>query len=276
VRAFAGACATLLAGVLVACGSAHGPPPQQPTTAHKARAATRHTRALAPPLVRGHYRGAVPVLMYHVIGTPPAGAPYPELWVPAARFRAQLARLAKAGYHGVTLGQVWAAWHGGAGLPRKPVVVSFDDGYYSQYRVAAPALRKLGWRGVLNLEVGNLHVAGGLSARQVRSMVARGWELDAHTLTHPDLTQVDPMRLKREVAGSRSMLRHRFGVAVAFFCYPSGRYDATVEQAVRAAGYRGATTTDPGPARPGGDRFALPRFRVLPSMSPDTLLATVT
>jgi peptidoglycan/xylan/chitin deacetylase (PgdA/CDA1 family) len=276
VRAFAAACATVLAVVLVACGGAHGPPPQQPTAAHKSRAAARHTRPPAPPLVRGHYRGAVPVLMYHVIGTPPAGAPYPELWVPAARFRAQLARLAKAGYHGVTLGQVWAAWHGGAGLPRKPVVVSFDDGYYSQYHVAAPTLRKLGWRGVLNLEVHNLHVAGGLSARQVRSMIARGWEVDAHTLTHPDLTQVDARRLRREVAGSRSVLRHRFGVPVAFFCYPSGRYDATVEQAVRAAGYRGATTTDPGAARPGGDRFALPRFRVLPSMSPDTLLAAVT
>jgi peptidoglycan/xylan/chitin deacetylase (PgdA/CDA1 family) len=276
VRGFAGACAAALAGLLVACGGAHNPPPQRATAADPARAAKRHTtRPLAPPLARGHYRGAVPVLMYHVIGTPPPGSPYPELWVSVARFRAQMARLAQAGYHGVTLGQVWAAWHGGAGLPRKPVVVSFDDGYYSQYRVAAPALRKLGWRGVLNLEVHNLHVAGGLSARQVRSMIARGWEVDAHTLTHPDLTQVDAARLKREVAGSRTVLHRQFGVPVAFFCYPSGRYDATVEQAVRAAGYRAATTTQPGLARPGGDRFALPRIRVLPSMSPDALLAGV-
>jgi peptidoglycan/xylan/chitin deacetylase (PgdA/CDA1 family) len=106
-------------------------------------------------------------------------------------------------------------------------------------------------------------------------MLAGGWELAAHTLTHPDLTQVDAARLKREVAGSRSVLRRHFGVPVAFFCYPAGRYEAATEAAVRAAGYRGATTTDPGLAAPHGDRFALPRFRVLPEMSPATLLATV-
>jgi peptidoglycan/xylan/chitin deacetylase (PgdA/CDA1 family) len=280
VRANAPACAALLAGMLVlgACGSTHHPPAPSPTPARTPRATPSRrprVRPPAPALVHGRYRGAVPILMYHVIGTPPAGAPYPELWVPARRFRAQLARLARAGYRGVTLSQVWAAWHGGPGLPRHPVVVSFDDGYDSQYRIAAPALRRLGWRGVLNLEVHNLHVAGGLSERQVRALLARGWELDAHTLTHPDLTQVDPARLKREVAGSRAVLRRRFGVPVAFFCYPAGRYDATVEQAVRAAGYRAATTTQPGRAAPGGDRFALPRLRVLPEDSPAALLQAV-
>jgi peptidoglycan/xylan/chitin deacetylase (PgdA/CDA1 family) len=270
------ACTMLLAGALVlgACGgdkpSPHATPAKQGATT-----AVHRARSLAPPAAHGSYHGAVPILMYHVIGTPPAGAPYPELWVPAARFRAQLKRLAGSGYHGVTLAQVWTAWHGGPGLPRHPVVVSFDDGYYSQYRIAAPALRKLGWRGVLNLEVHNLHVAGGLSERQVRSMLARGWEVDAHTLTHPDLTTVDATRLKREVAGSRASLQHRFKVPVAFFCYPSGRYDATVVQAVRSAGYKAATTTQPGLAARNGDRFALPRFRVLPTMTPATLLATL-
>jgi peptidoglycan/xylan/chitin deacetylase (PgdA/CDA1 family) len=213
--------------------------------------------------------------MYHVIATPKPGTPNAELWVPPRRFKAQLTRLARAGYRGVTLSQVWQAWHGGPGLPRHPVVVSFDDGYDDQYSVAAPFLRRLGWPGVLNLEVHNLHVAGGLTSRQVRTMIAAGWELDAHTLTHPDLTTVDAARLKREVAGSRLVLRREFGVPVAFFCYPSGRFNATTEAAVRAAGYRAATTTQTGLATPGGDRFALPRFRVLPETSPAALLATV-
>ena len=57
-----------------------------------------------------------------------------------------------------------------------------------------------------------------------------------------------------------------------FFCYPAGRYDPAVEQAVRAAGFRGATTTTAGVATPRGDPFALPRFRVLPEDSPAALL----
>ena len=77
-------------------------------------------------------------------------------------------------------------------------------------------------------------------------MLRDGWEIDAHTLTHPDLTTVDAARLRREVAGSRRWLRHAFGVPVDFFAYPSGSYNPAVEAAVRAAGYMGATTTAAG------------------------------
>ncbi|MES1193055.1 MAG: polysaccharide deacetylase family protein, partial [Solirubrobacterales bacterium] len=68
--------------------------------------------------------------------------------------------------------------------------------------------------------------------------------------------------LRREVAGSRTAIKERFGVPVNAFCYPAGRYDATVEAAVRAAGYRAATTVEDGVARASADRYALPRIRV--------------
>ena len=95
--------------------------------------------------------------------------------------------LARRGYHGVTIEQMRRAWSGGPGLPEKPVVVTFDDGYLSQYTHAKPVLRRLGWPGVLYLEGKNLG-AGGLTTRQVQAMIAAGWEVGAHTLTHPDLT----------------------------------------------------------------------------------------
>ena len=60
-----------------------------------------------------------------------------------------------------------------------------------------------------------------------------------------------------------------------FFAYPSGRYNPTVEAAVRAAGYMGATTTQPGQATRAADPYALPRVRVTPEMSPAQLLALV-
>jgi peptidoglycan/xylan/chitin deacetylase (PgdA/CDA1 family) len=200
--------------------------------------------------------------MYHVIHPPPAGTPYPELWVAPRRFAEEMHALHDQGYRAVTLGQVLDAWHGGPGLPARPVVVSFDDGYLSQYRDAGTTLRDLGWPGVLNLEVKNLGLAGGLTRREVRAMARDGWEVDAHTITHPDLTTLDAAGLRREVAGSRSILHARLGLPIDFFCYPAGRFDATAEAAVRDAGYRGATTTQPGAAQPGGDPYALPRVRV--------------
>jgi peptidoglycan/xylan/chitin deacetylase (PgdA/CDA1 family) len=214
--------------------------------------------------------------MYHVIAAAPAtGTPYPELWVPPEAFAAQMKALKRAGYHGVTLSQMWDAWHGGPGLPRHPVVVSFDDGYTSQFRSAAPVLHRLGWPGVINLEVKNLHVAGGMNAREVRGLLARGWELASHTRTHPDVTTLDAAGLEREIAGSRAVLRRRFGVPVAFFCYPAGRYDAAAVAAVRAAGYHGATTTEPGVAQPGGDPYTMPRVRVQPQDTPEGLLRQI-
>ncbi len=244
--------------------------PTQSTTA--AKPAPRPT--LAPPLKRGEYRGPVPILMYHVMAAPPAGAAYSGLWTSPAAFKAQTRALADAGYTAVTLDQVDGAWHGGPGLPNKPVVFTFDDGYLSQLTNAAPVLRQLGWRGVLNLEVRNIR-AGDLTERQVRSLLARGWELAAHTRTHPDLTTLGAAALDSEVGGSRCDLQKRFGEPVAFFAYPAGSFNASAQQAVRDAGFRGATTTEPGIARPGDDRTALPRLRIDGNTSPAALLTMV-
>ncbi len=203
----------------------------------------------------------VPILMYHVIASPPANAPYPDLYVPARDFAGQVAWLASHGYHAVTLQRVYDAWRGTAKLPSRPVVLSFDDGYLSQVRSALPVLKARHWPGVLNLEVRNLEPVWGIRPPGIRKLLAAGWELDAHTLTHPDLTTVDAARLRDEVAGSRDALRKRFHVPVNFFCYPAGRYDATVVAAVQAAGYLGATTTRYGLARP-DELFTLARVRV--------------
>src|SRR5262249_22099276 len=116
------------------------------------------------------------------------------------------------------------------------------------------------WPGVLNLVVHNVR-PGDIVAGQVRQLIAAGWEIDAHTVTHPDLTSLDPTRLRYEVAGSRAALRGKFHQPVDFFCYPAGHYDAAVIAAVRAAGYLGATTENPGLGRP-SQAYTLSRIRI--------------
>ena len=216
----------------------------------------------------------VPILAYHHIGTAPRGATNPQLWVPRVRFRRQLAALDRAGYDAVTLGSVWRAWHGGGSLPAHPVVISFDDGYASQLS-AVPALRARGWPGVLNLQVGRIGVRGGLTRAQVRAMIADGWEIDAHSVTHPDLRTVSAERLRDEVAGSRGALRSIFGVPAEFFAYPYGRSNARVRAAVRRAGFLAATTVVRGLASPRADPFALARVLVGANDSPSSVLRMV-
>jgi|SRR5436190_4629767 peptidoglycan/xylan/chitin deacetylase (PgdA/CDA1 family) len=248
----------LLLLALAGCGGAthHRSHAQRTTTASAST-----TTATMPGAHRAP-RERVPILMYHVIDGAPAGTPLPGLWVPREEFKSEVDGLAARGYHAVTLAQVWKAWHQGGLLPSKPIVFSFDDGYASQYTNAMPILRGHRWPGVLNLEVATLHTT--LRSSQVRGLVRAGWEVDAHTMTHPDLRTVYGARLRYEVATSRRWIHDHFGVPVDFFCYPAGRYDAHVIAAVKDAGYLAATTTNEGVAAPSNATYELPRVRVNP------------
>jgi peptidoglycan/xylan/chitin deacetylase (PgdA/CDA1 family) len=216
-------------------------------------------------------RARIPILMYHVVTAAPPGAAYPQLWVSPGRFAAEMAALDRHGYHAVTLAAAVDAWRRGGPLPRRPVVLTFDDGYRSDYAHAGPVLRRLHWPGVLNLALRNLR-RGGITIPEVRRLIAWGWEIDSHTLTHPDLTTLPPQALRHELVGSRAEIRRRFGQPARFFCYPAGRYDPAVVAAVRAAGYEAATTEDTGVAT-AGRRFTLPRIRVNGTDTAATLLA---
>lgn len=240
-------------------------------------AATRSSPAARGPATPN---GAVaaPILGYHVINQPPAqSALSPSLYVPTDQFTAQMQALKAAGWHAVTLDQLEANWTRGTSLGSgKPIVISFDSGYASQYTNALPVLKQLGWVGVENLQVNGLSPSdGGLSDAQVRGLAGAGWELDAQGISQPDLTVLDPAQLSSEVAGARQTLHSRYSVPVNWFAYPSGRYDPTVVAAVRAAGYVGATTSTPGWAGAQADRFRLPRLEVVADTTPSQLLAQI-
>jgi len=250
-------CGAIAAAVTLAGSSGHG-------SRGAASPAPKPAKRVAPPppptVVHGPHDSAVPILMYHVLGVPPAGAPYPDLYVKPSDLAGQMQWLAQRGYHAVTLGQVFRYWHSGIALPAKPIVVSFDDGYLSDYTVAMPTLRRHGWPGVLSLIVDNVR-PGDLTALQVRRLIAAGWEIDSHTITHADVTTLDQAGLQREIGQARTDLQRMFHQPVDFFCYPAGQYDAAAIAEVQAAGYLGATTVNPGLARP-SDPFTLNRIRI--------------
>jgi peptidoglycan/xylan/chitin deacetylase (PgdA/CDA1 family) len=277
---------TLVAAVVVAVavvvasagGSSSG---SRPT--HAARPVARNSgQARAKPphtTVTGVATGkpgtaSVPILMYHVINPPPPSAPYPGLYVPASEFAAQMQALKAAGWHAVTMDQLEAYWSRGVPLPPgKPIVLTFDNGYQSQYTNALPVLKQLGWVGVENMQLTGLPPSqGGLTDSQVRGLIAAGWELDTQGISHADLIVLTPSELRYQVATARQLLRRRYEVPVNWFCYPSGHYNATVIAEVKSAGFVGSTTVIPGWASPGENLFTLPRLRVLGGTSPSSLL----
>jgi peptidoglycan/xylan/chitin deacetylase (PgdA/CDA1 family) len=273
--------AVVAAVVVLAGGSGKGSSPGRAT------ALAGHTRTSAARGETGSTADAsdkrtgppgtdpVPILMYHVIAAPPPGAAFPGLYVEPTEFAEQMQALKRAGWHAVTLDQVEGYWRHGVPLgPGKPIVISFDNGYNSQYTQALPVLRRLGWVGDENLQLSGLPPSqGGLGATQIRGLLAAGWELDTQGISHADLITLDAEQLHYQVAVARQTLQQRYHVPVNWFCYPSGHYDPAVVAAVKAAGFVGSTTVVPGWAHPGDDPYRLHRLRVLGGTSAQALLS---
>ncbi len=228
--------------------------PQRPEHRHRRPVTREVTNAHPQPSWRPH-PGPVPILVYHDLGNAPASEPYPGLYMPYPVFAQEMAWLHAAGYQAVTLDELMNAWYDGGTLPAKPIVITFDNGYPPQVTAAPRVMSQYGWPGVLNeITQDHLHPA------QIRSVLELGWEVDSHSVTHPDLTELTPAELQYQVVDSRDYLRRTFHIPANSFCYPSSEYDAAVVAAVKAAGYTDATTEIPAYATRSGNPLLLPRF----------------
>src|SRR2546427_9509435 len=93
----------------------------------------------------------LPILLYHKIDRIPPGARYPRSYVTPERFDAQLALLRRCGYESVSFADYLAYRRGAARLPRRPVIITFDDGYRCNRDVALPLLQRHGFRATIFL-----------------------------------------------------------------------------------------------------------------------------
>lgn len=190
-------------------------------------------------------RVRVPVLLYHHVKPlrPSDNAIERGLTISPAQFRQEIAFLARRRYRVLTAAQVVAALHSGRRLPSRPVVLSFDDGYRDNATTVIPVLRRYRMRATFFLAAGLVGRARYVTWRQVRSMARMGMDIEAQTLTHPDLTRVPPAQARREIAGSRARLQARVRRPVRLFAYPYGSYNRFIVRVVRQAGFEAAFTT---------------------------------
>ncbi len=247
------------------------PPPSPMPTATASPAGTPTPTPTATPTQGptpdGQAREAeVPILMYHYISDlpPDADAIRRDLTVAPADFEAQLAYLRDAGYTGVTLDDLIGYLAAGRPLPAKPVVLTFDDGYADAYSGAFPLLKQYGFPGTFFVITSFLDEGrpGYLTWEQAAQMQAAGMEIEAHSVTHPDLTGLGDDALVAEVQGAREAIEAHLHAPVRYFCYPSGRYDQRTIAALQAAGYWAAVTTAGGSTHTSGELFELARVRV--------------
>ncbi|MEK8023206.1 MAG: polysaccharide deacetylase family protein, partial [Candidatus Hydrogenedentota bacterium] len=121
------------------------------------------------------------------------------------------------------------------------VTTSWDDGNRLDMKLAG-ILRRYGFRGTLYIPGRSPYKS--MSDAEIRELSAE-FEIGAHTMTHPDLTSIDPADAAREISQSKDMVQQLVGKDARMFCYPKGRYNERIRDAVEATGFAGARTVEP-------------------------------
>jgi peptidoglycan/xylan/chitin deacetylase (PgdA/CDA1 family) len=193
------------------------------------------------------------VLCYHAVSED-WGA---ELAVTPGQLERQLESVLKRGYRGATF---YDAVHSPVG--QKIVAVTFDDAYRSTIELGLPVLSRVGLPGTVFVPTaftggeapmawpGIDHWLGGphenelmpMSWEELATLANAGWEIGAHTRTHPHLTELDDVALGEELRASRHDCESQLGLPCRSFAYPFSDEDDRVVRATAEAGFSAAAT----------------------------------
>jgi peptidoglycan/xylan/chitin deacetylase (PgdA/CDA1 family) len=215
----------------------------------------------------------VPVLMYHEVSPSPHPA-FRRYTVTVRAFTRQMRWLAAFGYQPIDMDLLVLARQGRATLPKRPVVITFDDGFQGCADHAIPVLRAHGFTAVFYLVAGLMGTTSRwlgpelgmelalMSWDTVRSLAGEGFQCGAHSLTHPRLAGLEAASLRTELVDARRCLEDELHRPVVHLAYPYGAFDQVVQAAAAEAGYVTACSTRPGRSGADDDLLALHRVTV--------------
>lgn len=173
------------------------------------------------------------VLLYHHVGMTNSTSRYKSLSVSTSKFKRQVQWLRWRGYASITPRQWLHHRTTGEPLPKRLVMFTFDDAYADIATNALPVLERFGFSGAIYAITGKLGESLAWDGMQVMTQEqllywsARGFEIGAHTRTHPDLTSLSDPAVTEEIRGSKSDLV-QVGIEPCSFAYPYGNYDRRI------------------------------------------------
>lgn len=199
------------------------------------------------------------ILMYHYIDD--TNLANKGLYVAPANFSRQLMLLNELNYQTVTASGMTNSLKSDFSDKRE-VAITFDDGYDDVYLTAYPLMKKYDMVGTIYLVTDFIGKPGYMSETQIKELMAAGFEVGAHSLSHPNLANASLANARLQIENSKNILDEMLGINVTSFCYPSGKYDSQVEEIVKEAGYTNAVTTVSRVLGENEDFYLLPRVRV--------------
>lgn len=200
------------------------------------------------------------------------------LAIPVEDFREQINYFHERGYSSFTL-EEYATMVNRGSLPKKSVVITFDDGYRDNYLYAFPILKHFGFHGTIFLTANYIGTNNifpmdkaknwsrildddlPLTWEQVFKMKEYGMEFGAHTCSHWHLDELPEKEMITEIVESKRHLEEKLQIQVKSFCYPSGRFNQQVKEIVRKSGYTSAVVT-PRHGQRDEDMYSLKRIGI--------------
>lgn len=219
---------------------------------------------------------SVPILMYHSISDErEAGHPYFHTRTSPERFAAQMRFLRENGYSTMHLAGVPDVLAGHASAIRKPVVITFDDGYRDFHTHAYPVLAENSFTATMFLPTASianprkqLNRIDCMTWDEVRELDRAGIEFGSHTVTHPKLVELDQAQVERELDDSRKRLEDELCKSVTAFAYPYAfpetalSFVEVLRSTLIRCEYQVGVSTAIGTATADDDRFFLRRLPV--------------
>ncbi|MEI6352789.1 MAG: polysaccharide deacetylase family protein [Candidatus Nomurabacteria bacterium] len=173
-------------------------------------------------------------------------------------FDKEMSYLHSNGYHSVPFSEYVDDFNSGnlKGIPEKSFIITFDDGYVSQYNEALPVLKKNNFSGtffIYSYCVDKYPIC--LTSEEIKTLANNGMKIANHTLHHVYLPEYGDELIKKEVNLNEEKLISIVGTSSVenVFAYPYGANDGRVRKIIKDLGYSGAvgvlpekesTTTD--------------------------------
>ncbi len=187
----------------------------------------------------------VPILVYHNVAPAPAkkeSAMTKHYRITPENFEAQMQYLKENDYTPITLNALASHYLQGTSIPAKAIVLTFDDGWKSQYTYAYPILKKFGYTAsfyiITSYPTGKYPAYMGWD--QIRDLDKNGMEIGSHTVHHVNLARIPVAQVAPELTDSKATLEKELGHAITTFVYPEYGQNAMVQAAVKSAGYLAA------------------------------------
>jgi peptidoglycan/xylan/chitin deacetylase (PgdA/CDA1 family) len=187
-------------------------------------------------------RPQVPILCYHQIRNwvSTDGKMGKDYIVPIAEFKSQMKMLADSGYQTILPDELYNYLVYGTKLPKKPIMLTFDDTKLDQYTNALPEMKKYGFKGVFFIMTVSLGKPNYMSKAQVKELSDAGHVIGSHTYDHQNVKKYQGEDWVNQIEKPTKTLKEITGKDVKYFAYPFGLWNKEAIPELKKRGFTSA------------------------------------